>query len=117
MTCPTTVPRRVWTQPTSASIRTPIGTRKHVTVPCCAECAATVKSGSWPPGLLLADTGGRVRPGYFDDDVWTTTGYGAIDDYDEAARLLDRRRDDRDNRKTIELCARGQERLAKVTTI
>lgn len=63
-------------------------TRKQVTVPCCAECAAAVKRGDRPPALLLADTEGRVRPYHFDDDVWTSTGYGAIDEHWARRALL-----------------------------
>ena len=37
----------------------------------------------------------------------------ALDDYDQASRLFDDRRGPLDDRKIIEICARGMDRLAK----
>lgn len=54
--------------------------RDKVTLPCCLRCAKEVSAGSEPGALLLTGDDGVVRPYYESDDVWTTTGYGAIDE-------------------------------------
>lgn len=54
--------------------------RDKVTLPCCLRCAKEVSAGSEPGALLLTGDDGAVRPYYESDDVWTTTGYGAIDE-------------------------------------
>ncbi|KRF17682.1 hypothetical protein ASG90_04800 [Nocardioides sp. Soil797] len=54
--------------------------RRKVSLPCCAQCAGAVTAGQVPPSLVVTGDDGVVRA-YFDtDDVWTSTGYGAIDE-------------------------------------
>lgn len=53
--------------------------RRDTELPSCRRCAKEVSAGSEPGALLVADPDGTVRPYYETDDVWTATGYGAID--------------------------------------
>ncbi|NYG58329.1 hypothetical protein BJ980_001252 [Nocardioides daedukensis] len=54
--------------------------RKQSVLPCCAACASAVRSGGRPDSLLLPDADGWVRAYYETDDIWTATGYGAVDE-------------------------------------
>lgn len=62
--------------------------RKDVEVATCRACATAVTQGQRPDSLDVADAGGEVRPYYETADVWTATGYGALDERWASRALL-----------------------------
>ncbi len=71
-------PRRCYFHPMHAA--TTSVKRREVSLPCCPSCAGAVTRGAAPPALLVTGDDGEVRAYYETDDVWTSTGYGAIDE-------------------------------------
>ncbi|WP_156388843.1 hypothetical protein [Nocardioides sp. Root151] len=54
--------------------------RRSVSLPCCKPCARGVTDGKAPQSLMVTGDDGTVRAYYESEDVWTTTGYGALDE-------------------------------------
>lgn len=62
--------------------------REGTRVKCCPECATAVVKGRRPRVLLVADRDGEVAPYFETRDVWTETGYGAVDEHYARRALL-----------------------------
>lgn len=58
----------------NASVR-----RGKVKIPCCRSCARAVATGSAPTMLMVTNNEGKIGPYFENDDVWSSTGYGSID--------------------------------------
>lgn len=54
--------------------------RRKVALPCCQPCARAVTAGDTPAALMVTGESGVVAPYYETDDIWSATGYGAIDE-------------------------------------
>lgn len=54
--------------------------RREAEFPSCRACAHDLTLGREPAALMVADDDGEVQPYFETEDVWTATGYGAIDE-------------------------------------
>lgn len=51
-----------------------------VEVPCCGKCRKALAAGKAPRSLHRPSRRGAPRPYWHDDDVWASTGFGALDE-------------------------------------